>query len=145
MRYKDCYQRLHNLWLSKSNEPFKWGKHDCVALALQAIETITDKKYPFREKYMRYNSFKTACRLLGEKTLQQQLVVALKPFFDEVVDRRNLQTGDLVLLKSKYSEKWNALAIVDLCPSGFILPSKPCGITRIERKNAIITKAWHIA
>ena len=149
MRYQNYCQRLHNLWLSKNNEPFIWGKHDCVALALQAIETITDSKYPLREKYMRYNSCKSAYKLLGKQSLQQCLTVALKPFFQEAVDQRNLQTGDLVLLKSKYCKNWNAnwnaLAIVDLCPSGFVVPSMPRGITRIERKNTIIIKAWHIA
>ena len=145
MRYEDCYQRLHNLWLDKNNEPFVWGKHDCLALALQAIETITDKKYPFREKYMQYDSPKGAYKLLNRQSLEQRMTAALKPFFQEVANLYRLQTGDLVLLKSRYCKKWNALAIVDLCPSGFVVPAKPCGITRQTRKTAIVIKAWHIA
>ncbi len=144
MRHKNCYQRLHNLWLNKQHEPFVWGKHDCLVLAILAIEAITNRRYPFCKAHTAYDSAKSACRLLAKQSLEQHASNALKPFFPTSTNEHNLQSGDIALIKSSYTKGRSALAVLDLCSCGFVLPAFPSGIMRIARKNVTIIKSWSI-
>ncbi len=159
MRHPDCYTRLHNLWRKKYNTPFQWGKHDCLALALEAVVAITGETLSSSHKPLPYNSYKSARRLLGKQSFLNRVEHALKKF-ERVENYASLQSGDLAVIAmpalrrqvpmifsahDKQEENWLALATLDLCASGFVLPRLPIGIARINKRHLTIVKAWRIA
>mgnify|MGYP003635745631 CR=1 FL=1 len=52
-RFEGWETILTKFIVSRSNEKFKWGKHDCCLFACDGIEAITgdDSAYMFRDKY----------------------------------------------------------------------------------------------
>ena len=159
MRHPDCYARLHNLWRTKHNARFEWGKHDCLALALEAIEAVTGETLFPSSNPLPYNSYKSAQRLLKKQPLLDRVEQALKRF-DPVEHHASLQSGDLAVVAlsaaareaqsffsphDKEALSWVALGVLDLCASGFVLPKIPKGIARIDKRHLTILKAWRIA
>ena len=158
MRHPDCYARLHNLWRKKHNTPFQWGKHDCLALALEAIEAVTGNTLSPSPFPLPYNSYESAQRLLEKQSLRRRVEQALEQF-DTLHNLAYLQSGDLAVVSmsaatrreqmffsphDKEEKNWTALAVLDLCASGFVLPRIPKGIARLKKKHLTILKAWRI-
>ena len=158
MRHPHCYARLHNLWRKKHDTPFQWGKHDCLTLALETVEAVTGKPLQSSPYPLPYNSYASAQRLLEKQPLLDKVEQALRRF-DTVQNYASLQSGDLAVVSissatkqtqrffSPHNKKtdWVALATLDLCASGFVLPRIPNGIARIDKKHLTIVKAWRIA
>ena len=159
MRHPDCYARLHNLWSKKHNTPFQWGKHDCLALALEAVKAVTGETLSSSPQPLPYNSYKSARQLLKQQPFLNRVEHALKRF-ERVENYASLQSGDLAVVAmptlsmqasmlfsahDRQEENWLALATLDLCASGFVLPRLPVGITRINKRYLTIVKAWRIA
>ena len=158
MRHPDCYARLHNLWHKKHETPFQWGRHDCLTLALEAVEAVTGERLYSSPNPLPYHSYESAQGLLKKQPLLQRVEGALKKF-DVVQHDALLQSGDLAIVSVSSStrqvrqffsphdseEEWVALGVLDLCASGFVLPRIPKGLRRIEKKHLTILKAWRIA
>ena len=158
MRHPDCYARLHNLWRIKNNTPFQWGKHDCLALALEAVEAVTGEILSSSFHPLPYNSYASAQRMLEKQPLLDRVEQALQKF-DSVQNYASLQSGDLAVVTMSAATRqaqtffsphdkeknWTALAVLDLCASGFVLPRIPKGIARVNKRHLTILKAWRIA
>ena len=167
MRHPHCYQRLLTLWQNKRNTPFQWGQHDCLTLALDAIEAVTGSPLTPSPLPLPYRSGKGARRLQQRQSLLERVEQALEQF-EILTNHASLQSGDIAVLavsptgknaqtmfapheeehleEGQFEEQsWIALGVVDLSASGFVLPRKPCGIARIRKRQLAMIKAWQIA
>lgn len=137
---------LHNYFVRRHNEPFKWGSMDCCLFACDAVRELTgiDLAHDFRG---RYDSALTAVREMkrftGDATAQDDLVeaVAVKvtaQFGLREVPLLMAQRGDVVLLQSPNGK---SLGILGLGGTR-VHASGPDGVISVPLKECL--RAWLI-
>jgi hypothetical protein len=95
IRFPDWHDRLCVYLDRVTDEPFKWGEHDCALFGADAVErmTGTDIAADYRGQY---NDYPSACRALRECG-QGTLLKSMKHWFGEPISVHLAKRGDLVM------------------------------------------------
>lgn len=95
-RYPDWEERLSNYIDRVSEQPFKWGSHDCALFAADCVKVMTgtDPVASFRGQYDTGVGAARALRDHGAGTLLK----TLKALFGDPISVHFAQRGDVVML-----------------------------------------------
>jgi len=130
VRLEDWQRRFANYLISKQNEPFVWGKNDCVLFGAGALESITGVNlYAGQPKYKTEMGAKKLLKKLGgiEKLLIDRLGSGHR---NALLARR----GDIVLVKAPLM----TVGVVDDTGQRIALVYKD-GLIRVP-----LTSAWRV-
>jgi hypothetical protein len=127
VRVPNWESKLADFVESKSNEPFKWGVHDCATFACKCVEVITGV-YPIKD---RWKSKAKAVRMLKERSIIDRTSDVL-----EEIDVNLAKRGDVV---ATMTEDGIALGIFMSPVAVFASKSG----TSIRRRHELL-RAWKV-
>lgn len=95
VRYQNWEERLAVYLDRVSEEPFKWGAHDCALFSAGAVNAMTgfDPAEDYREKYDTAKGAAAALRVFGAGTLLR----TMRATFASEVTPSFAQRGDVVM------------------------------------------------
>lgn len=95
IRHPDWHDRLATYLDRVSEEPFKWGEHDCALFAASAVQRMTgvDPAEDFRGTYDSYKGATEALREHGSGTLLK----TVRDWFGPSISVHLAKRGDLVM------------------------------------------------